>query len=375
MRAQNYLEIDTGKLQQNLHNLKNLAKGKKFLAVVKSNAYGHGLIKASRAFVQAGADWLGVANIFEAFELRQNNILKPILVLNAVAIEDVRLAANQDISVPIFDMEQAKLIESITFDKPLKIHIKIETGLNRLGFKKEQLSELIEILKHNKNIIIEGIYSHFAAVEEENIEYAKVQIEEFKESVRIFERLGIKNILKHMAASAATMVLSESHFDMVRCGISLYGLWPSKEIKEAVNDEGLIEPALSFKSEIVHLTKVEAGAKIGYGCTYQVKKDLITAVIPAGYYDGLNRHLSNPGKKGRVLINGQTCPIIGRICMNMSIIDVTGLHQLPSIGDEVVIIGRQRQEEITIDEIAEKIGTINYEIVAKLPEHLERKYV
>jgi alanine racemase len=373
MRAQNYFEIDLTKLQRNLQNLKALAKGKKFLAVVKSNAYGHGLIRCARTFVQAGADWLGVANIFEAFELRQNNILKPILVLNSIAIEDVRLAANQDISIPVFDMEQAKLIEAITFDKPLKIHIKIETGLNRLGFKKEQLSELIDVLKHNKNIVIEGIYSHFAAIEEENFEYAKTQIEEFKEAIKISEKLGIKNVLKHIAASAAVLTIPESHFDMVRCGIALYGLWPSQEIKKDVNNENLIEPVLSFKSEIIHIKKVEAGAKIGYGCAYQAKKDLIIAVIPTGYYDGLDRHLSNPSKKGNILVNGQKCPIIGRICMNMTIVDVTGLDV--KIGDEVVIIGKQGNEEITVDEIAKTLGTINYEIIARIPEHLERKYI
>jgi len=369
-----YLEINLENLKNNIASLKSLLKPEtKFLAVVKSNAYGHGLIQCTKAANEAGADWLGVIAIDEAMTLRDANIHKPILVLGYISPGEARLAANQNISIPIISLEHAQKISEINFDKSLKVHLKIDTGLNRLGLSSDAI-EAYQLLKTNHNIQIEGIYSHLASVEENDLDYTKMQIKNFKKQIRELEVIGAKFELKHIAATAATMILPESHFDMVRCGIGIYGLWPSEEIKNNFNKLGFLKPVLSFKTEIVQVKDVKAGEKIGYGCSYKAKADMTVGIIPVGYNDGIDRKLSNG--IGQIIVNGTRCDVIGRICMNMSIIKLPITNnQSPKVGDEVVIIGRQGNEEITVEEIAEKLGTINYEIVSRLPEHLERCYI
>lgn len=371
------LEIDLSKLTQNIKNLKGLLKPEtELMAVVKANAYGHGLIEVSRAAIEAGANWLGVINIDEAMALRETNIHKPILILGEVLNDDLRTAANKDISVAIISLEKIREVADINFDKPLKVHLKIDTGLNRLGLENSEIPEAIRILKSHQNIIIEGVYSHLASVEENDLAYAKKQIKNFKEAIKILKQNGVDDILKHIAASAATMVLKESHFDMVRCGVAQYGLWPSQEIKESFGRPDFLEPVLSYKTQIAQIKKVLKGEKIGYGCSFAADNDMMVGVIPVGYYEGLDRGLSN---KGEVLVSGTRCPIIGRVCMNMAIVDLSTINPKSEIrmsnDIEVTIIGKDGNEEVTADEMAEKLGTINYEIVTRLPAHLERKYI
>jgi alanine racemase len=278
-------------------------------------------------------------------------------------------------------LEQAKEIAEIGYDKKLKVHLKIDTGLNRFGLSPIQNSRLdiseilaaIQLLKSNHNINIEGIYSHMAAVEEDVYDDHGQQ-ELMYDTIKELKKKNIEIPIKHLAASAATMMMSETHFDLVRCGIAIYGLWPSLEVKKAflrigkTND--FLKPVLSYKTHIVAIKKVERHSKIGYGRTFTAKKDMIIGVLPIGYYEGLDRGLSN---NGEVLVCGKRCPIVGRICMNISIVDVTGITA--KVGDEVVIIGKQGDLEITVDDMAEKLGTINYEVVTGFPEHLKRIYV
>lgn len=371
MKNLSALEINLEKQEKNIQNLKSLLKKEtQFLAVVKANAYGHGLVEISKTAIEAGADWLGVVNIDEAIKLREENIHKPILILGDILNDDLRAAANKDISVPIISVAMARQAADTNFDKPLKVHLKIDTGLNRLGLANDEISEVIEMLSSHQNIIIEGVYSHLATVEEKNFDFTKTQNKKFKDAVKILHQNGINNIIKHIAASAATMTLKETHFDMVRCGISIYGLWPSPEIKKEFGRPDFLQPILEFKTQVIQIKKVSAGEKIGYGCTYKAKKEMVIGILPVGYYEGIDRGLSNCGE---VLINGVRCPIVGRVAMNMTIIDLTGIDA--KSGDEVVVLGKQGDEEITADEIAQKISTINYEIVARLPEHLERRYL
>ena len=280
----------------------------------------------------------------------------------------------------------------------LKIHLKIETGISRLGFSEEEWPELLkELKKLPKNIIVEGIYSHFASVEECDFTYAKKQVEKFKKFKKLLEKNSKSYTLSatplyHLAASAATMVFPEFRFDMVRCGISIYGLWPSKVIKIAFETKNeklktknqnlkfkteFLKPVLSYKTKIIQIKKVEVGEHIGYGCTYQVKKPMTIAVIPVGYAEGFDRGFSNPSqagnRAGEVLIKGIRCPVVGRVCMNMTVIDISPLRA--KTGDEVVLIGKQGNKEITTDEWAEKLGTINYEITTRIPEHIKRIYI
>lgn len=381
------IEINLENLSQNIKNLKGLIKPKtQFMAVVKSNAYGHGIIEISKAAIEAGADWLGVVNIDEAVELRENNIHKPILILGEVLNDDLRTAANKDISVALISLEKIREVADINFDKPLKVHLKIDTGLNRLGLEAPEISEAIRILKSHKNIIIEGVYSHLASVEENDLAYAKFQIKNFKEAIKILKQNDVDNIMKHIAASAATMVLKESHFDMVRCGITIYGLWPaspdvlfasqggpSDETKKNFDQADFLTSILSYKTQIVQIKKIKKGEKVGYGCDFEAKGDMTIAIIPVGYADGIDRGLSN---RGEVLISGTRCPIIGRVCMNMIMVKLPITNdQSPKVGDEVIIIGKDGDEEITADEMAEKLGTINYEIMTHLPAHLPRIFI
>ena len=374
-----HIEIDLDKLKQNIKNLKTLLKPEtKFLAVIKSNAYGHGIIEVAKAANEAGANWFGVVNLDEAMALRDANIFKPILILGTVSVQDARQASIQGISIPIYSLEFAREISETYFDKPLKVHLKIDTGLNRLGLENDEISEVVKALKSNSNIMIEGVYSHLASVEESDFDYTKMQIDNLKKAIKIVEELGVKNLIKHLAATAATLLLPAAHFDMVRCGIGVYGLWPSEENKKSYCSSGVencsdfLQPVLSYKTEIAQIKNVTKGEKIAYGCTYEVKEDMTIGIIPVGYYEGLDRGLSNIGE---VLASGIRCPIVGRVAMNMSIIDISKCKNQNAKLWNVTIIGQDGDEEITASEIAAKLGTINYEIVARLPEHIKRIYI
>jgi alanine racemase len=402
MNTLQWLEINLNNFKHNVCSLKSLiSKKTKFMAVVKSNAYGHGIIECSKAAVKAGANWLGVVNLGEAIRLRKSEVTTQIMVLGYVKPDDFIKAAEKDISIAVVNWEQLKQlldgqIVKLLKNKKLKIHLKIETGISRLGFTEEEWPKLIsEIKKLHSNIIVEGIYSHFASVEEYDLAYAKKQIEKFTKFKKMFKSsCNLKHgPIFHMAASAAMMVLKESHFDMVRCGIAIYGLWPSKKIKNLkfkiknFNND-FLKPVLSYKTKIVQVKQIKRGDYIGYGCTYPVDAPMLIAIIPIGYAEGFDRGFSNPSpagnKNGEVLVNGTKCPVVGRVCMNMAAIDVsrlisntiadrkTSISQLYNA--EVVLLGKQGNYEICADEWAEKLGTINYEITTSFPEQIKRIY-
>lgn len=368
-----YLEINLENLKNNVKNLKSLLKSEtKYMAVVKSNAYGHGLVECAQAASEAGANWFGVVYLDEAMKLRKAGIVKPILMIKSVSVQDARQAANQDISVPIISLVQAHEIADIQFDKPLKVHLKIDTGLNRLGMENSEIESAVKVLKSNTNIVIEGIYSHLASVEEGDMDYTDFQIKNFNESIKIIEELGYKDIIKHLAATSAILLKPEAHFDMVRCGIGMYGLWPSADNKEAFGRDDFLLPVMSYKTSIDQIKEVKAGEKIGYGCTYEAEKDMTIGIIPVGYYEGIDRGL---GDMGEVLVGGVRCPIVGRVCMNLSIIELKTESGKSKAGQEVTVIGKSGEEEITAEELADLLGTINYEVVARIPECVERKFV
>lgn len=366
-----FLEINLENLSQNIRNLKGLLKPEtKFMAVVKSNAYGHGLVDVSKAASSSGADWFGVINVAEGMQLRQAGIAKPVLVLAAVNLQEARQAANQGISIPIISLNQAREIAEIGFDKPLKVHLKVDTGLNRLGMEKGEVIEAAKILSSNQNIVLEGVYSHLAAVEENNFEFTSLQITEFEIAIKLLTNAGFDHLIKHIAATSAVIILPDSGFDMVRCGIGIYGLWPSEEIKATFNRPDFLRPVLTYMTELVQVKEIKIGEKIGYGCSFEAKEDMEIGILPIGYYEGLDRGLSNIGE---VLVKSKRCPIVGRVAMNMCVVDITGIDA--EVGDRVTIIGCDDSEEITADEIAKKINTINYEVVTRIPEHIEREYI
>ncbi len=398
--ALTYLEIDLTIIKNNIKNLRYLLSPNiKAMAVIKSNAYGHGIVEVAKSAIEAGCSWLGVVNVKEAMLLRNAGVRSQILVLGYPDFADIQNAAQFSIAVPVVSLKQAEQLSKYKLSYPLVVHLKVETGINRLGLKKNEIIKACELLKMNKQIVIEGLYSHFSSVEEEDIEYSKLQLKRFNEIVKLLEKRKINIRLKHLCATAPGIILDEAHFDMVRLGIGIYGLWPSEKIKKRFlkqnANNSFLQSALTYKTQIVQIKDVRKGESIGYGCTYKANKNVRIAIIPVGYYEGVDRLLSNPSplgknyKSGEVLIAGQRCPIVGRVCMNMTIIDVSEVSRVSkvSVGDEVVIIGEQEipkrlrsgsqpesVRKITADEIADKIKTINYEIVTRIPEHIPRIY-
>lgn len=390
MKHLQWLEIDKKAIEHNYKSFKYLlraSKKVKIMAVVKANAYGHGLVEFAQEAVKNGAKYLGVVNIDEALILRKAKIETPILVLGYVPLERANEAAVNDIEIAVTNQEYAVGLIRAKLNKTIKVHLKVETGINRLGVDPEGVLLVAKELVRYKKIDIVGLYSHLASVEENNHEYTAGQFEKFGEIITALKKYNIDIPVKHIASSGATMLYPESFFDMVRVGISQYGLWPSEENKQAVEEEldidapsPFLKPVMSYKSCIVQLKEVKSGY-IGYGCSYRVNRSMRVAVVPVGYYEGFDRKLScsNPKdetcKCGEVLISGVRCPVVGRVCMNMIIVDVSKVRSsMIREGDEVVIFGKQGNNEITVDEIANKLGTINYEVVSRIPEHITRIY-
>lgn len=375
-----WLEINRLAIAQNVSNLRSLlAPETQFMAVVKANAYGHGLVTVAQMVIAAGADRLGVNTVDEGVVLRQAGIGAPILVLGAVARESLVDAAAHQLAVvvPSYDWlaDMQSAFQSLTY--PLSVHLKIETGLHRLGLMdRAEAIRVIELIQQNPQLIWEGTYSHLAAMEERHDQFSAQQAAVLTVAVNDFRRRGFDPGIVHLAASAGALLDPNLQFAMVRCGIAIYGLWPSTRTQAAFGQSSFLTPALTWKTRIIQIKEVAKGT-IGYGRTYRVRSPMYVAVIPVGYAEGYDRHLSN---KGEVLVGGRRCRVLGRVAMNMTMIDVTSIMELRGkkdvvrIGDEVVLIGKQGNEEITADELADKIGTINYEVVTRIPAHLPRVY-
>ncbi|MFA6534134.1 MAG: alanine racemase [Patescibacteria group bacterium] len=368
-----WLEISTSNLRHNLRQFRGILGRKVLLApAVKSNAYGHGMVLVAKV-IQREVDWLSVVNLDEALELRKNGIKKPILVLSYY-FGDLGLAVKNNISLVVYSLASARAINAAAkkINKTAKIHFKYDTGTSRLGVvgESEALKTIKEIKKY-RNIEIEGVFSHFAA-SEENQKFTDLQIKRFNSFVAKLEKAGINILLKHFACSAAALVRPDSRFNLIRLGIGLYGLWPSaaaKKLTLKIYPKFSLRPVLAWKTRVIAVKYVGKGACIGYGCTYKPARPTKLAILPVGYFEGYDRHLSN---KGEVLINGVRCPVRGRVSMNLTIVEVTKAGPVP-VGAEAVLIGRQGKLEITAEDLAEKIGTINYEIVARINPLLPRQ--
>ena len=353
-----WLEIDLDAIAKNTRNIKKLiGQNKELMAVVKGNAYGHDVLEIVPIFLNNGATRLAVARLEEGIFLRKAGIDVPILVLGATLKEEAETALMHDITTSACNISFIKKMNelSLKLKKKAKIHLKIDTGMGRLGVKSEKAVDFIKKVLAFDHIIIEGIFTHFSVADEKDKKYTEEQFRKFSEILKILEKEKIKIPLKHVSNSATLLDLKHMWLDMVRPGIALYGLYPSKEVKKVIK----LIPAQRFKTRIVFLKELPAEKSISYGRTYTTyKKNTIIASLPIGYADGYSRLLSN---KGEVLVRGRRMPIIGRICMDQCMIDVTDLP-LVKIGDEVVLWGKQGNERITVEEIADKLNTINYEI-------------
>ncbi len=368
-----WVEISKNNLVHNISEFKKLiGQEVKMMAVVKSNAYGHGLIGTAKVCEENGADWFGVDSVNEALELRKEGIKNPILVLGYTLFENLELAANNNISLIVYNKETIEKLGEL--DQEIKIHIKVETGTSRQGIEPKELPEFIDLIKKYPKIKIEGASTHFANIEDtRDHSYAEGQLEKFKEAIKIFEDAGIKIPIKHTACSAATILFPETYFNLVRVGISLYGHWSSGETlvsAESKNRKIDLKPCLTWKTKIAQIKTLKAGTPVSYGLTEKVSQDTKIAILPIGYWDGYDRGLSSVGN---VLIKGRRCKILGRVCMNICIVDVSHVDDL-QIEDEAVLLGKQGDEEITAEEIAARINTINYEVITRINPEIERIY-
>ncbi|PIS07450.1 alanine racemase [Candidatus Berkelbacteria bacterium CG10_big_fil_rev_8_21_14_0_10_43_13] len=393
-----WLEIDTKKLRHNYSEFRKLIGAKcRLMAVVKSNAYGHGLIDYSKTLDKFGVDWFGVDSFVEAIKLRKAGIQKPILVLGYTLPENYKQASEQNISLTISSLEQLKTLlchceesacDEATYhdglprslwrprnDNVLKVHLKIDTGMHRQGFQSHELDEMVKIIKSMKFIKIEGIYSHFAEVISPKYQSSKQQLNAFNATLKTLEpyshtRCGSKGLIKHMAASAAAVTLPESRFDMVRIGIGLTGIWPSEQGKKKFLGTIKLLPVMSWKTIITEIKTIESKEGVGYGFSHRTKRKTKIAILPIGYWHGFKWSLSN---KGCVLVSGQSCPVIGRVCMDMTIIDVTDLKSV-SVGDIVTIIGSDGENEMTVEKMAELAGSYRYEIITTINPLIQKIY-
>lgn len=356
------------------HNMKEIRKNTReetlVTAVVKADAYGHGAIEAGRVFLKNGANRLAVATLREGIELRKAGIEAPILILGATPNSEDELGVKWNLIETIFSYEKAQNLSKVAKknNKIVDIHIKIDTGMGRIGFlpRKETIEE-IKAINELPNIRIEGIFTHFARADEKDKTFTREQFKRFRWVIEELEEIGINIPIKHVSNSAGIIDLPEYNLDMVRSGIINYGLYPSDE----VNKENIkLKPAMTLKTRISNIKKVPKNTGISYGHTFITEKDSIIGTIPIGYADGFTRLLSS---KGEVLVNGKKVPILGRICMDQSMIDLTDVDNV-NIGDEVVIFGEDDESSISIEEVAEKLDTINYEIVCMVGRRIPRVY-
>ena len=365
-----WAEVDLSAIRHNLAVVREIVGPQRLImAVVKADAYGHGALPVAREVMKAGADWLGVALVEEAIELREGGIEAPILVLGPVFPSQAQAVVERDISVCLFTEELASALNGAASKgaTKAKVHVKVDTGMNRLGIPSHKSLEFLSLLKKYPKVEIEGIYSHLATADTPESEFCFLQMERFFQVERMLKEEKTKSGIRHLANSAAIFGLEAARLDMVRVGIALYGCTsgPRREIKPP------LIPALSWKTKVAHLRDVEAGDSISYGCTFVASKRSRIAVIPVGYGDGLPHGLSN---KGEVLVRGRRAPIVGRVCMDMTMVDVTHIEGV-EIEDEVVIIGAQGSERITAEEVAEKLGTISYEVLCGIGKRVPRVHV
>lgn len=361
---QTFVEISIPDILHNISGLKKLLnRGVKFMAVVKADAYGHGAVAVSKA-IEKKVDCLAVATLSEAMELKNAGIKKPVLILGESQPSNAEDIVKGGYIQTVYTLGLAKALSKAAFrlKKQARVHLKIDTGMGRVGVNYNEAEGLFKEISGLPNIKIEGIFTHFAGAEEMD-EFTAEQLKRFRSFISKIDSAGY---VLHAANSAAVLYRKESQFDMVRVGLSMYGLYPSGT-KEGKID---LKPALQFKTHVIYVKKVPAGTPLSYGSTYMTKRPTTIATLPAGYADGLPRALSN---RGEVLIRGKRYPIVGRVCMDMTLIDV-GDSKI-RIGDEVVLIGRQGKYSITADDIAKIADTISYEIICGIGKRVPRIYI
>lgn len=371
MDKRTWAEVDLDAIAHNIKEIRKITNpASKIMAVVKADAYGHGFLEVAKTLLENGADRLAVAVLQEGKQLRSRGVNVPILILGASGEESIEDLINFDITPSVFTYEFAKELSYAAErkEKVTKIHIKIDTGMSRIGFLAGEDNEGIvdEILKISRlpYIEIEGIFSHFATSDETDKSYTILQYNRFMDVCNKLEEKGLHIPIKHICNSAGIMMYPEMHLDMVRPGVILYGMYPSDEVDKSRLD---LIPAMTLKSTVTHVKEVEEGRGVSYGKEFITNKKMKIATVPIGYADGYLRKLA---KEGKMIVNGEKVAIIGRICMDQCMIDVTNVHTIDK-GDEVIIFGR---EGVTIDDLAMWLETINYEVSCVIGKRIPRIY-
>ena len=349
------------------------------MAVVKADAYGHGALPCAQAMLDAGADTLGVGIVSEGIELREQGIQAPIQVLIGIFPDEVDDLIQHNLTTTLHSQSLAKALDQRAgaLGKEVGVHIKVDTGMGRLGIAPEQLPELIEFVASLKNIRIESIFTHFSSADHDDPAFTKNQIKRFQTSLDKLKKAKFKIPLAHCANSAALLQFPESQYDLVRPGIALYGALPAQSLATVVksltakNEKFSLRPVMQWKTRILSVNSLPKGSPVSYGKKFITQRDSRIATLPVGYADGLERLLTN---RMQVLVHGRKVPQVGTICMDMCMIDVTDIAEAQE-GDEVVLFGQQRKEDITVDEMAAQAGTISYEILCGVGKRVPRIYL
>lgn len=372
IRRPAWAEVDLEAIIHNMQEIRRIVQPTaEIMAVLKANGYGHGAVEVAQVVLNSGATRLGVATLGEALKLRAEGIEAPILILGYTPEEQVETAIDSEITQTVFSARMAGFISRAAVKKGrlAAIHLKIDTGMGRIGFLPgaESIKEIQEIAAM-PGLYLEGIFTHFAMADQGDKTFSREQWRKFSTMISDLEAAGIHFPIKHAANSAAIIDLPETHLDMVRAGIIIYGLYPSQEV---AREKIKLRPAMSLKAQVAYVKKLPPGASVSYGRRFVAEEEVVIASLPMGYADGFPRALSN---QAEVLIRGQRVRVAGTVCMDQFMVDATCVPGVQA-GDEAVIIGVQGGEEITVEEVAERLQTINYEVVCMLSERIPRRYL
>lgn len=365
------IEVDLNAVKHNVKEFKKRVNDENIamMAAVKANGYGHGAVEVAKAAIEVGINQLAVAFVDEAIELREAGINVPILILGYTSVAAAKEAIQYDVMMTVYRSEDLQGINEIAnrLQKKAQIQVKIDTGMSRIGLQEEEVKPFLEELNRMEYVEVVGMFTHYSTADEIDKSYTNMQTSLFEKAVNAAKELGIHIPYIHSSNSAGSMELSNTFQNMVRVGIGIYGMYPSKEVDHAVVS---LQPALSLKSKVAHIKHAKKNRGVSYGNTYVTTGEEWIATVPIGYADGYNRQLSN---KGHALINGVRVPVIGRVCMDQLMLDVSKAMPV-QVGAEVVFYGKQGEENIAVEEIADMLGTINYEVTCMLDRRIPRIY-
>ncbi len=370
-----WAEVNLDNVAYNIQQIKKLTnEDTKIMAMVKADAYGHGFLEVSKTLLANGADCLAVAFLDEAKQLRRFGVEAPILILGHTPYQWVQDLVDLDITQTVYQYEMAEVISQVAAasNKQVNIHIKVDTGMTRIGLTCNQTAvETIGNIAKLPGINIEGIFTHFSSADEAQKDFTEMQFAQFINLCEQLKTMHIDIPIKHVCNSAGMVQFSHMHLDMVRPGVMLYGLYPSEEVKKEAEKKIILRPAMALKASIVQIKKVPAGVPVSYGRSYVTNRDTVVGTIPIGYADGYSRMLTH---KAKMIVGNQVVPVIGKICMDYCMIDVTDVKDI-KVGDEVMVFGRKEGVDISIEQIAVAMGTINYEVVCIVGKRVPRVYI